>query len=1786
MTSCFIYLFSLFLSVKVYANEIENDSLDIGTVNRHEVKQLKDNYYEIPLIHNKEYIDNNYISISTTSNKAAHIYASFKIKFPTYQASTFKSFAYKNNTLYIPYQQVFAQSILYICIHCSEIPCEYNITAIYEKDITFKEENKEISLFVPNGESNIEVKINNEMQSKYIIYVLSSNMMEIKNDFVSNDKVKFDKVYSNGIGTIIDNSIITDKEINAKFIVSRATNVIIGKRNVEKEYNNVGIMEIMTGMINKEDTITFKVNNDDIELLEGEEEIKDFYVLNFLSHIEGLSLDLINPVSGEIVKSEEVKANNFVLFSKQELYNNVITFYHKKEKDEDTTISTIGFQFQIVDSSKVYEHQDFYSPIIPGVTHRYYLKRNQVIYHHLTPKFYYTPKYKMILKIKSGDPVLYGMSCDNIVFNCQVKSEKISELRSQKMISTTRVINSFYHVTINTYSTEEPKEYVALVHCQSEEEDCSYTITISIDETKIKLRNEHKLVFFVKKDDVDYFTFNVYKKNLEKVEVVLFSFSGKAEMISNNTQYGDNVLLIPENIGNKNTDIYYRRDVIEKSNQTFPLDGEYIVKITGISSSYYSIHYVEYTKYTYNIYEIQKGVTTSDYLSSNVPMKIFTFKNFRSGEDVSYLIKIFSYNCIVNITLEDEISYQKVNNFQLEITKDMSIFNNSTYRLKVEKANEDAKYTQCTLRISNDEISNKQEMILNEGISYNLYFNKRITNFTFIYPYWFEGYGQSLLATLTSYSFGDIFYKYSIEGGEFTKAQALSRTKKLIITSYELEQKCFIGYLCSIIFHISVNPEILKKEDDDYSIYFRILISSTNKIPQYLPKEFLHIGRVFEEKDQFFYTDISQNELTDIVTTGKIYVNFLRGSGMAIAKLVPNVITELNPDWNHRVELPNVNTKNRLPCDYYDNAIYFNSTHLEKCINGCELYIAVISGEVGSHLYSEFSILIHTTNVVQLINPNEYIFGNLYIKSHTVNEYINYKVDYDCDSLDILFHCYGCYMNLQLSFPQYEGVFLWNITNSFRMSVNDEIFKDIKVQSFYQASLKGEVIPVYFSDLYNTKYSFQVLMPEKKVNKKVIRRESPYDEPCKIRSEDEFCYYIVPIFDYDYLTKLIMYSEYNSKLDQHSQIFVNVFDSEQFENFISENITEYLPNKEKNDFSSLGGYLSITNKEYSGFIKDGYYLVSFKPGVINKDVNLLMSHYMSPVSTILIPNLKNIFYISSSDKPLSIKTYGNYSNQYLVEFFWIEGTGSIAKDGIDYYPLNENQQYLSFIVNYHEQLSQEEINEIPANIPLDIRKVRGSSRDESLILYTKYKIIGYTKNSDPYIKMIHNNKRNKYVFSNETIFPFLYYVKSSSLFENSDEVLINYNMVFYEDYRRYEGKVFFVDRDTLQSLKEGVNNITNISLENYCCSLKTMSTFDTSYLRINKQDISNPKNNYMLLWIDTPFSHQKHNLTYFDVNILLYDVNQCENLMEYQKLYMSEVRNKDINCYIVSNNTNIDKYFEIVVFPEEEISINMTNLKGEQSSMKETTNKRTRVLVDENIDLIKIKEIENITYIVVSYTEALKVEITNTKSNLTKYLIVHHSLSNPDIEHPVNDKKELHFHNIKYNSNQFIFKPLSTSKTKYLLTLYNQSVLEQSTDMNTLLFNENSSYSYSFIRYKEAEIAFDAGRIEVGKYYAVLVGIKDDIDFVFYNVIPITVERKESDYVWLYSLIFVLILCCGVFIFFVCKKKRSAINERTSSFIDETTNSISSQMEIQNDEDSNDSSEKQKGFIQSDESSK
>ena len=89
-----------------------------------------------------------------------------------------------------------------------------------------------------------------------------------------------------------------------------------------------------------------------------------------------------------------------------------------------------------------------------------------------------------------------------------------------------------------------------------------------------------------------------------------------------------------------------------------------------------------------------------------------------------------------------------------------------------------------------------------------------------------------------------------------------------------------------------------------------------------MPIESLMVGRVFEGKDQFFYTDITPNVLSSIIPIGKIYVNFVRGSGIAVAKLVRNDVAELNPDWNHRVNLPKVTTKDRLPYDYYNNAIY------------------------------------------------------------------------------------------------------------------------------------------------------------------------------------------------------------------------------------------------------------------------------------------------------------------------------------------------------------------------------------------------------------------------------------------------------------------------------------------------------------------------------------------------------------------------------------------------------------------------------------------------------------------------------------------------------------------------------------------------------------------------------------------------------------------------------------------------------------------------------------------------
>lgn len=1775
----YFFFFPTLISLLPLCLNEQSTSLEIGTINKNEKYDANHHYYSISINKNKDYSNNNYILISTLSSNAAHLYISHKYQFPTYQASTFKSFTNQKNIVYIPYK-LFEPSFdtLFIKVFCDVFPCEYKISAIYQKEIIINDADNEINIYsIKDSSVNVEVK-NEDLKGKYVLYVLSSGIKEFTIDNIEPTSLEFKSVFSNGFGVLINNDK-SNENISFQMKMRHSTNVIIGKRKVEKKYTYINILDKLYGMIEFSEKECFTLNNTSIN-----EDTNDYYSLNFLAHIEGLYIDLISKETSEVKRSEIGKENNYFLFSQDELNNNYFCIYYK---DNDTfsiknsTITHFGFVLQLTETNKLFSHQDFYSPLIPGVTTRFYLRKNNVIYHHLSPKYSISSRYEITLKIKKGNPILYGMSCDNIEVPCQVRAEQIEELKNNKKIFTTHAINDFIHVTLNTFSTEEPKEYVAIVYCESELIDCAYTITMKSEQDITILRNGHKMMFPIKKDVTDSFIFKIYRNDYEKMTITLFSFSGKAEMTTRNVQKGENVYWIPENGGNKNMDIYFLKDPNHETSKLLPLDGDYEVKITGISNSFYMIDFKGFTEDNYEIYEISKGVTTSDYLSASVPSKIFTFKNFRIGENVSYLIKITTYNCKMNITFDKDLSFSDVSNFQIEITKDFPFYFNELYALEVMKDTPEVEsYSRCPLKISNDEISSKQEMILNEGISYDLNFNANITNFTFIYPYWFEGYGQSLLVTLTSYSIGDIFYKYSIEGGDFSREQILSKTKKLIITSYELEQKCFIGYLCSIIFKVRLNPVLIaqKNVDDNLSIYFKILISSTNKIPQYLPIESHMVGRVFEGKDQFFYTDITPNVLSSIIPIGKIYVNFVRGSGIAVAKLVRNDVAELNPDWNHRVNLPKVTTKDRLPYDYYNNAIYFTYDEIQICQAGCELYIAIISGEMGSHLYSEFSIMIHTHDLVTSLLPNEFLFGNLYDNSY--EEDIEHIVQYDTSSIYILFNCNGCYGTITIKFPNIDKYFSWDFVGSHRISITDEKFKDVEITTLYLAELFIHFYKLYFEDISATKYRFQILIPEKNVDKKIIRRETLYDEPCNVENYNDYCYYIVLVSDFDYLSNLILYSECDYKMDNKAKIYVNFVPTEIFENLVSGDIEDYLPTEKKSNYSSTNGYLSITSSTKEEFVDDGYYLISFHPNILHKNVNLLLTHYLSPTSTVLIPNIKNVFNLEKMDKEITLKVIGNFTNQYIIDLIWINGQGYASEVTEKELLLNENIQYISYVISYDDDFSKSQLKNHPADSPIYSRRLRSFTRLFNFTFYAVNSIISTSKANDMYIKLPYTNKMHKYLFKNETHFPILYYLDEKGLIESKKEVhniLLNYQISFNKQYNRYKGKLLYIPRANLTELRKGDYNISayaNFQNKSTVIEIKSINSLDLSYSIISKKDIIDYADFCPVIWIDLVYTMKHAVFSDFDINVLLLNIEKQDDSLEYDKFILSKVNSEFNNLFVISNSSLENTYVEFAIYSESVIHFSLSLKKNEHIFNKQISLNKVDIEINDNISVISTNETNNITYIVIQYLESIYINISSTSN--VKYLLRYVSSKEKQFNHISFEKSQVKFYNNNEDNNEFIFSP-NEKITKYILTLYNKTIIDNTKEKtSSIFFREDALYSFIFSHESDTDedISYNIKKVNLGEYYATLLGITDNNEYIFYDVTSIKIDINENNLTWLWSLCGVAIICCGVFVYVICKKKSSNSDERSSSFIEDGTQNegtINSQKdflnEIQEEED-------------------
>ena len=142
--------------------------------------------------------------------------------------------------------------------------------------------------------------------------------------------------------------------------------------------------------------------------------------------------------------------------------------------------------------------------------------------------------------------------------------------------------------------------------------------------------------------------------------------------------------------------------------------------------------------------------------------------------------------------------------------------------------------------------------------------------------------------------------------------------------------------VCSIVYEISASNE----DEIAEGIHLEFSVKTRERVPSFLRKRKLREDVVYSGNTQYYYSSVAQGE------EGEIMFNFNRGSGKIYARLIDKNVIESEPDWNGKIVLPTTKSTDIINnYDPFTKCLTYTQKDTEKCVNGCDLYIAVESDE-------------------------------------------------------------------------------------------------------------------------------------------------------------------------------------------------------------------------------------------------------------------------------------------------------------------------------------------------------------------------------------------------------------------------------------------------------------------------------------------------------------------------------------------------------------------------------------------------------------------------------------------------------------------------------------------------------------------------------------------------------------------------------------------------------------------------------------------------------------------------
>ena len=1185
---------------------------------------------------------------------------------------------------------------LYLCVHCTEQSCNYEINLKAEDKAKFSI-GEQYSYYIQD-EKTISMDFEFEVKSQqpavnfrklatvhtfHNIWVKAENFKAAFLSASGSKEYTFDhgKIFHikysgansyelNVQGNIGDYINIGSIEINDK--VSPALNV-----------NDQEILAVLTKDSEESKEICFPTakrddisDENDIVYINGiifTKKLKTYYREKIYGNIDEFSYKNItesNIVEGIYVgdyKSEKVYCTSFIEGDKK-----------------DHAI----FSLQLSSNKHNFYSQFVYPPQYPGVIYPHFLFKNEIaVFRGMKPK-QGASEINFNMKALIGFPDMLFDNCTTYP-NCSYNDQRLYTINDPHH-SNRMSVYSFYLKEAKEITPISQFQPIMIVKCREgpkyknrTSEYCIFETTIFSNKDRLKLREVESISQFLLTNESDLYSIDFEGEDgVQKVYLDLIVFSGDVKFKIDDADIDK--VAHKYFLANK---IFYSVNATEiKNKKTINFS------VVAQKNSFYIISYQLVKKGENNLNIRESGTNFVESIAIGeeaIDYKLIYLQNFRSDVGTPFLASFYSKNCRFAVTRLDDPKNPKIldryGDFsQVIINEDDAFYHADKYTFNVSVLTDDVSYYNkkvCMIYVSGLELENKDTggqrgISLSEGVPHSFLFSEKY--YTISYAYHLSDFNNAIIidlnlidkATFSLFLYFDyfIFHNYTIV-----------RNQQIMIYPNQLKEKCVEDEVCTI--NIVIQYDFLSNSTQ-LEKRLETTITQVKGAPIYLAKNVLKQDFLIGNKEKFYYTDIGKDEQGDIT------INYKRNSGNIYAVIVNKTdFKEVkDADWRGIYKFPR-EIGNSLRYESYLKKIIIEPKDTQKCEGGCYLLITVQGAnlkEVNSTSEKETSIPYRFTIIPRIIQKdlskfseipkvtipmNEYIIGNVEsVADETLYYYYEVVLPFESETLIIDWQADKpvLLINVGRKNPSInQSDFIFNKTN------HDTVIKISKQQLIDKCNERNEKLPIAGSirfltlslaiyskkvdSLYTSVYAFKLFMPPTYKTNSKYEREAY--EIIHIRSDQKVqcdpgdtkvCLFAVIFEEGDLFNDLIVYPRAHNE-NAEVTFFGDLVDSRQIE---------------KNNVQYIAKKIQTLEGKYHSGDKRKYIYIDKIPR--NKTFLFCVSTDIKTIIEVLSSTSKDYYTVPNPSTPQLFKIPSNkllYLNfqstqDYLINIFCVSGEGS------------------------------------------------------------------------------------------------------------------------------------------------------------------------------------------------------------------------------------------------------------------------------------------------------------------------------------------------------------------------------------------------------------------------------------------------------------------------------------------------------------------------------------------------